>query len=170
MKFIIKTLSVMALAACLSLSAKVSAQENKKDAHPHKTSMENIRSQKVAYFTDKLALTPEESEKFWPVYNMRERISNKARMKTRRAMKTLCEATESESATDAEVKKLADDVFDSMQKEGELSKESYEEYLKVLPVKKAVKVRIIEDQFMRHLIGKLRKPKQEKDKKTARME
>lgn len=143
------------------LSVKVSAQENR-NKQPHKTSMENVRSQKIAYFTDKLALTPEESEKFWPVYNMREKMCGKARMNTRHAMKKLLDAANSESATDAEVKALAEVFYDSMKKEGELSKENYEEYLKVLPVKKAVQVRIIEDQFMRHLIGQLRKTRPEK--------
>ncbi len=169
MKSLIKSICAVMLAACISLSAKAYAQENK-DAHPHKTSMENIRSEKIAYFTDKLALTPEESEKFWPVYNLREKISGKARANTRHAMKALMKATESDTVTDAEIKKLADDLFASMQKEGELSKESYEEYLKVLPVKKAVKVRLVEDQFMRHLIVKLRKPRPEKGQRPASAE
>ena len=30
---------------------------------------EQIESQKIAFITEKLALTPEEAQKFWPVYN-----------------------------------------------------------------------------------------------------
>jgi hypothetical protein len=30
---------------------------------------EKIETQRIAFITDKLALTPEEAEKFWPVYN-----------------------------------------------------------------------------------------------------
>ena len=33
---------------------------------------DRIRALKVAFITDKLKLTPEESEKFWPVYNQYE--------------------------------------------------------------------------------------------------
>lgn len=38
---------------------------------------EKIESQKIAYITDKLDLSPEEAQKFWPVYN-----ANRDKMKT----------------------------------------------------------------------------------------
>jgi hypothetical protein len=37
--------------------------------HDHKEQRDKIKSLKVAYFTAELSLTPNEAEKFWPVYN-----------------------------------------------------------------------------------------------------
>jgi len=44
---------------------------------------DRIRALKVAFITDKLKLTPEESEKFWPVYNQYEAEQKRIRQKYR---------------------------------------------------------------------------------------
>ena len=49
------------LLACLTLS--LNAQEKKENRK------EQIESQKIAFFTAELELTPEEAQLFWPVYN-----------------------------------------------------------------------------------------------------
>lgn len=38
-------------------------------AQAQEANSKKVDSLQVAYFTEKLALTPDESEKFWPVYN-----------------------------------------------------------------------------------------------------
>lgn len=166
MRTFVKSLAVIGAALLALLPARAGAQDKPKGADSFQSHFEKIKSQKIAYFTDKLALTPEESEKFWPVYNIRDAKCNKARQESRRAMKRLHEAVNSEKAADSEVKKLADEFFDLQEEETKLIRESYEAYLKVLPAKKAAKVRIVEDQFMRHLIGQLKKEKTQTQKKT----
>ena len=46
-----------------------------------------VQAQRVAYFTKKLALTPAEAERFWPLYNTyqneRERLINETNQRTR---------------------------------------------------------------------------------------
>lgn len=162
MRTFVKSLAVMGTALLALLPARAEAQEKPKGADSHQSHFEKIKSQKIAYFTDKLALTPEESEKFWPVYNIRDAKCEKARQESRRAMKRLHEAVNSEKSSDTEVKKLADEFFDMQEEETKLTRENYEVYMKVLPAKKAAKVRIVEDQFMRHLIGQLKKEKMQK--------
>jgi hypothetical protein len=48
---------------------------------------QRVHAQKVAYFTEKLTLTPAEAERFWPLYNKykndRERLINEFSQKTR---------------------------------------------------------------------------------------
>lgn len=44
---------------------------------------ERIHAAKVAYITDRLKLTPTESEKFWPLYNQYEAEQRKIRQKYR---------------------------------------------------------------------------------------
>jgi len=40
---------------------------------------EKIETQRIAFITDKLELTPQEAEKFWPVYNEYKKITNAER-------------------------------------------------------------------------------------------
>lgn len=52
---------------------------NKVDAHSEESandelSEDKIQSLKVAYFTKELNLTPQEAEKFWPIYNKHTKI------------------------------------------------------------------------------------------------
>ncbi|MCK5170615.1 MAG: hypothetical protein KAQ75_12115, partial [Bacteroidales bacterium] len=56
-KFFILLISVITFAFSLN------AQESKSDKQ------QEIKSQKIAFFTDKIGLTPEEAQIFWPIYN-----------------------------------------------------------------------------------------------------
>lgn len=37
---------------------------------PTQEKADHIKAQKIAFFTEKLSLTPEEAQRFWPVYNL----------------------------------------------------------------------------------------------------
>jgi hypothetical protein len=53
----------------LLLSARLFAQEEEiQQDEPDPTVRQKIQAARIAYITDQLALTPEESEKFWPIY------------------------------------------------------------------------------------------------------
>jgi hypothetical protein len=66
---------------------------------------QRIQSQRVAFFTQRLELTPAEAEKFWPLYNTfqneRERLMNEFRQKTHIRKDTA-------SAVEFNVSKLSD--------------------------------------------------------------
>ena len=111
---------------------------------------QNIESIRVAFITQKLDLTPEESQKFWPVYNSyREearRIAVK-RAQQRRALKH-------QPGTAAPV--------DELQLESEmleLKKRYRVEFARVLPKQKAALVYPAEREFMQQLIEHLPKRK-----------
>lgn len=59
---------------------------------------ERMKSLKIAYMTEQLALTPEESEKFWPVYNQYQDQLNDLRKKNQTSKKPE-EMTEAEAET-----------------------------------------------------------------------
>ena len=46
--------------------------------------MERIKSMRIAFITNKLALTTEQSQDFWPIYNQYENSQKKIRSKYRR--------------------------------------------------------------------------------------
>ena len=64
MKPILKQLLTFALLA-LVMSVSAYAQPGA----GHDGWRERVRSQKIAFITSEVGLTPQEAEKFWPVYN-----------------------------------------------------------------------------------------------------
>jgi Spy/CpxP family protein refolding chaperone len=46
---------------------------------PSKERLQNIQNAKIAFITEKISLTPEQSQKFWPLYNQLETERNNLR-------------------------------------------------------------------------------------------
>lgn len=59
-------LVLLALPAFSQGNDDLSAEEHE---YQNQSVREKIRAAHVAYITDKVALTPEQAEKFWPIYN-----------------------------------------------------------------------------------------------------
>jgi Spy/CpxP family protein refolding chaperone len=64
MKKIIPLLLLFAIV----FSAKAQQDDNAEPTQTDPKAQEKINSLRIAYLTDKLGLTPEQAEKFWPVY------------------------------------------------------------------------------------------------------
>ncbi|MBL0329071.1 MAG: hypothetical protein IPP64_06570 [Bacteroidetes bacterium] len=130
---------------------KVDRQKEKKD---------NIEAMKIAYLTSKLELTPEEAQKFWPVYNQYNdklaELRKKRKMDVREAKKN------QEEMTDKEMEQAMDNDFAFRQKELDLQTEYNSKFKAVLPIKKVAKLYQAEEQFKRVLIDKLKE-----ERKTA---
>jgi len=74
-------LSFIAVIIGLTFSQKILAQKNQND------DIEKlVQSQKIAFFTDKIGLTPEEAEKFWPIYNEYWEKKNKIYVERKKTM------------------------------------------------------------------------------------
>lgn len=115
-------------------------------------------SQKVAFVTQKLQLTPEEAEKFWPVYNAASEEVWKASKKTLRAIAALVNSTKDDaSQSEEEIKKLVANLDNCKINEIKTFNKLFTEISKVLPLKKAAKIYGIEEQFRQHLIKNLSK-------------
>ena len=113
--------------------------------------------QKIAFFTAELQLTPQEAEKFWPLYNELWNERGKARKETMEALKNLKNALESQPEKgDSEIKKLSDIYLANYAVEGELMSDYFDKFLKIIPVKKAAKILYAEEKFRRMLIKQLR--------------
>lgn len=124
---------------------------------PQHPSYEEIQMQKIAFFTAELQLTPQEAEKFWPLYNELWNERGKARKETMEALKNLKNALESQPQKgDSEIKKLSDIYLANYTVEGELMSDYFDKFLKIIPVKKAAKILYAEEKFRRMLIKQLR--------------
>ncbi len=120
-------------------------QQEKKD---------NIEAMKIAFLTTKLDLTPEEAQKFWPVYNQYsdnlQDLRKKRREDEREAKKNF------EDLTDKEIELAIDNDLAFRQKELDLQKEYNTKFKGVLPMKKVSRLYAAEEQFKRVLLDKLR--------------
>lgn len=143
-----KQLSLI-LALSLLLVGQLSAQRNGSD---DRTRREKIEAVKVAFITQELALTPEESQGFWPIYNeLRDKI------KAIRKGDTKLDKVDLSSMTDAELEKAFLEDLTNDEQEIALKKEYFQKLKKVIPVRKIVQLRKIEVEFRRRLQERLGK-------------
>lgn len=115
---------------------------------------EKIKSLKVAFITDRLELTSNEAQQFWPVYNtfeqQRESLRHKERSEVGERINNAAELTEDEA-------KLVLTQLTSFKEEAEILDKSYlKEIKKVLSSKKTLLLLSAEEEFKRQLIKQYR--------------
>lgn len=121
---------------------------------------EAFKAQKIAFFTEKLNLTSEEAQRFWPVYNEYWKRKNKIIEDRRALMKECSERTGRLSARETE--RYADQYIRSHRLEAELLEEFNERFKKVLPVDKVMKLYLADHEFKTWLLQQIRNaPKKE---------
>lgn len=115
---------------------------------------EQLKSQKVAFFSSNIDLTSKEAEKFWPVYNeYTDKIEN-LKMEQRKVLRQLSEFEYMENEKD--VKALLDAYLGSFAKENELLQEYYKKFSSILPPKKVARLYQTEEQFKQILLRSIR--------------
>lgn len=105
---------------------------------------EQLEAQKVAYITEKLSMTPTESEKFWPIYNQYWT----QRRSVARAKRDLHKQIEAQIATQTQIASLV-----RLQREEADVIERYAKMFEtVLSVDKTAKFFVAEESFKGYLI------------------
>lgn len=106
---------------------------------------QQLRAQKVALFIEIMNLTPEESERFWPIYNeftdKRDQIMSKRQditAKLRRA---------DLSIDDRQAEALSKEYVNSLTQEADLQQEYYKKYRTILKPSKLLMIYKAEDAF-----------------------
>lgn len=135
---------ITVLAACLGMTA---------DAHKRCDNdwKEKIMSEKIAFLTLEMNITPEEAQVFWPVYNQVEQQKDAALeevIKSYRALKTAVEQN-----TDTE--RLLEAYLAAQQNLRKIDNEAPEKYKSVLSADKVAKLYVAEEKFRRQHIRKL---------------
>jgi len=121
---------------------------------------EKIKAHKIAFITDRLNLTPDEAEKFWPVYNENEAIMDNFHKEFRKNHKF--EPEDIETMSDAEVNSFIDDQFKHEQQAFSYRKDFVEKLRGVIPPKKILMLMESEKDFkvelMKRVSGKNEPP------------
>lgn len=118
-------------------------------------SEEQLKAQKIAFFTQKLELTPAEAENFWPVYNEYWAKKNRIIDEKRTAMK-FC-SKNLEQMSDEEITKYADMYINFQKQESDLLIEFNDKFKKVLPPKKVLKLYQTDYDFKTYLLQQIKK-------------
>lgn len=128
MKIITKKLFITLLFVGLSTTQAFYSQEN-----PKKVDKE---AAKIAFFSNKLALTAEESKLFWPVVNEMEKELKDLRIKMKEQIKRSKSETE---LSDKELESMMDARMELGKKQMDIKIKYHEKFKETLPIKKVAK-------------------------------
>ena len=117
--------------------------------------IELIKTKKIAFLTEAIGLSSQEAQKFWPVYNELEKerfaIIDKKRELEEKS------ATPKPGMTEADYRKLANEIAATHAKEGHLIEDYNLKFLNILPAEKVVKLYVAEGKFRATLMQEFRK-------------
>jgi hypothetical protein len=116
---------------------------------------DRIKAFRVAVFTEKLNLSAEEAQVFWPIYNefveKRDALNDQLRPQKRL-----------DEMSDAELEAQIAKHFERQQKELELERDMFTKLRKVLPVRKVAQIPQAERELRESIVKRLQERKAEK--------
>jgi len=111
---------------------------------------ERIEAQKVAFITNKLELTADESAAFWPLYNEYQAKERAIRDKMKPGDKRI------EDMTEAEANEVLDNLFKGEEEVIDLKREYYGKMKKIISTKRLIRLQQIERDFNLEILNRLR--------------
>lgn len=120
---------------------------------------QEIKAQRAAFLTQRLDLSPEESQKFWPVYNQYDKEMEAVRQEQRAFRKGLRDDTD---VSEAEANTAIEKDLAARQKELDIRKHYAAEFKRTLGAVKTLKLARAEHDFNRELIKRVRDRIQER--------
>lgn len=121
---------------------------------------EKLNAYKIAFFTQKLDLSPKEAEKFWPVYNDFQERKNRIQFERAQMIRTFNQ--NGASLSDKELYNLGDKYIGLEAAEAALSQEFYANMKVILPPAKIFRYYQAENQYKLLLLNELQDRRQER--------
>ncbi len=118
-------------------------------------SMREIQSQRVAFFTKEMKLTPEEAQVFWPIYNQYTEKKNKLVEEQKKMMKGFTEERIA-AITKSEAERISNTFVKLQQQENDLTQEYHKKLMEQLPASKVLLMYKAEKDFMQVLLQHLK--------------
>ena len=117
------------------------------------TRLTQLENAKIAFITTRVALTQDQAQKFWPLYNAfanRRRALNRTGRQLRRAV--------ADGLTDAQIRDNFAQTFALRQQELNLEKEYFEVFQKVLSLRQVSQLFLAERDFTKEVIRRVAGP------------
>lgn len=121
---------------------------------------DRVRVLRAEVYARVLNLSPEEAEKFWPIFN--EYTENKESLQ-----KQLRSEGDLDGMSDQEVEDYVKKYFEVRQKEFDLEKDLVQKLRKVLPVRKIAKLPKAEREFRESLLKRLQELREKRQERRA---
>jgi hypothetical protein len=128
--------------------------------------LKKVESARIALITERLELTPEQAEKFWPLY--REYVSQ--RQELRREYLDARKSVNGKELSEEESKKLLDKGLELKERQVALDKLYSEKFNNVITTRQILALRRAEDDFRQMLLERLEKRKDTRDRLNRRDE
>jgi len=129
------------------LFTSLSAQERK----------DKIEAIHTAYLTEKLNLSEDQAQKFWPVYNEYRSEMSELQKQRKQNAQTIKNAGGVDNMSDEDVQKLIANEIDIKSRELDLHKKYVVKFREVISLKQVAKLFIAEEQFKLYLLEQLKK-------------
>ncbi len=118
---------------------------------------EKIKSMRIALFTERLQLTPEEAQQFWPLFNQYE--ADKKKLRTSYNL-----PASMDNLTDAQADEAILASLEIEEKEVGLKRKSYGKLKSVLSAQKIAKLQKAEREFKERILEIINEPRKQKRK------
>lgn len=149
-----KRFFLITTALCLALTINVLGQSN--------TEKEDlVKAQKIAFFTEKLRLTPEEAQEFWPVYNNYWKKKNVIVEERKKAMQYCSDNMDRMSSK--EIERYGDMYINFLKQESDLLIEYNKKFKKLLSPDKIMKLYQADYDFKTYLLRQIRNSPSKKE-------
>lgn len=116
--------------------------------------MSRMRSEKIAFLTAEIGLTPEEAQAFWPIYNKAEAEETTAFNESRKCFTALNEAVQ-QKKSQSEISKLLHDYTAAVSKSQGIQAKYVSQYERVISAEKVAKLFLAEERFRNNQIMRL---------------
>ena len=147
---------IMLMALTMSLSAQGPGQGFGQCAMQGEG--EKLTAYTIAFFTKNLNLTPNEAEKFWPLYN--DFSARKNKLQADRLLLMRYAAQNEANMSEGEIASTADKLTQSFADEASMVVSFNESLKKVLPPAKVIKLYQVENQYKQQLLRELNQRRQ----------
>jgi len=117
------------------------------------TKRDKIEALRVSFISQKVNLTTQEAQLFWPLYN---EYNDKLDLNRKTFRKQYGPNSDFSVKTDKDAEMYLNAEFTLKQKEFELYKEYYEKFKKSMPIKKVALLRKAEEDFKKELIKNIK--------------
>ena len=112
--------------------------------------LSQLENARIAYLTEKIALTPDQAQKFWPLYN---EFTAKRRDLSRR-LRQLRPAN-TDGLSDQQIKESLNQSFVLRQQEITLEKDYFERFQRVISVRQVGRLALAERQFTKEVLKRV---------------
>ena len=115
---------------------------------------EQVQVERIAYFTEKIGLTTEEAQVFWPIYNEMDKKRNELFEEKASILQTF--ARGAENMNDRQINELLNRLSNISKKEGSLHSEYDAKFRRVLSPQKVMNLYVAEMGFRNYLLQTMR--------------